>query len=606
MSVDRRAVHKSENDSKLKNDSNDSNHSNKQTNKPFSIKRLSFKKLSPLVEDLKDSQKRNVTADIIAGLTVGVMLIPQGMAYAVLAGLPPIYGLYGGLIPLVIYAFIGSSRQLAIGPVAVSSVLVAEGISNIPGVEVLTPEFVGYALAAGLFIGLLQFLFGLLRMGFLVNFLSQPVIAGFTTAAAFIILASQLSDFLGFPIDRDLSLFQKFSYAITHLDRAHLLTVVFCTASMLLMWILKKFDRRIPSALAVVIPGTLLTWFFGLDKMGLEIIGSIPQGLPAFEVPYFTVDIFRSLFPTVVTVTLIGIIESIGIAKTLENKHQSYIVRPNRELIAIGLSKMGGALFQAMPTSASFTRSAINNSAGARTTLAGIVTAVLIGLTLLLFTSAFYYLPKAILAAIILLALPGLIEHKEAIRLWKFHRSDFFLMLATFLVTLIFGIEEGVEVGVVLSILNIFYRASRPHIAVLGIMPGKTYYRNIDRFDSIQSEPEALIVRFDNQLFFANASYFKDKIRELVLEENRPLKCFFLDAKSIIDIDSSGLTALRDIHRFLRKSGIDFYVCGAIGPIRDRLTKSGFTEEIGADRWFLSLHEGIVHFREREDKKAEN
>ena len=531
------------------------------------------------------------------------MLIPQSMAYAVLAGLPPIYGLYGGLIPLLIYAFIGSSRQLAIGPVAVSSVLIAEGISKIPGVEVLTPEFVGYALAAGLFIGLLQFLFGLLRMGFLVNFLSQPVIAGFTTAAAFIILGSQLSDFLGFPIDRDYSLFQKFQYAFTHLGRTDLLTVAFCTGAMVLMWAMKKINRRLPSALLVVIPGMLLTYLFRLDTAGLQIIGSIPEGLPAFEVPYFTIDILKSLFPTIMTVTLIGIIESIGIAKTLENKHQSYIVRPNRELIAVGLSKMGGALFQAMPTSASFTRSAINNSAGARTALAGIVTAALIGLTLLFFTSAFYYLPKAILAAIIILATRSLVEYEEAIRLWKFHRSDFFLMLSTFLVTLFLGIEEGVLIGVILSVLNVFYRASRPHIAVLGIMPGKTYYRNINRFDDIQHEADALIVRFDNQLFFANAAYFKDKIRELVLEENRPLKCFFLDAKSIIDIDSSGLTALRDIHRFLRKSGIDFYVCGAIGPIRDRLIKAGFTEEIGKDRWFLSLHDGIVHFRERDEAR---
>ena len=528
------------------------------------------------------------------------------MAYAKLAGMPEIYGLYGGLVPLILYALFGTSRQMSVGPVAISSVLIAEGISRIEGVIAFSPQFIAYAVAAGLCIGVLQFVFGLLRMGFLVNFLSHPVIAGFTSAAAFIIFASQLSDFLGFYIDRELSLFGKIKYALTNLDKANLYAVGICLGSMALMLFLKKVNRIIPGALIVVVLGIAVSYLFNLhDAHGLQIIGLIPEGLPDFALPDLSPSVLEVIYPTVLTVTIIGIVEGIGIAKTLEGKHQSYLVNNNRELIALGLSKIGGALFLSVPTSGSFTRSAVNNEAGARTALASLVTAAIIGLTLLFFTPIFYYLPKAVLAAVILLAVRGLFEYKEAINLWKNHRSDFFLMSATFLVTLFFGIEKGVLAGVILSVMNVLYRSSRPHIAVLGIVPGKTYYRNVKRFEEIKHETDALIVRFDSQLYFANASYFRDRIRKIVLEEDRPLKCFFLDAKSISDIDSSGLRALRDIHRFLQKKGIDLFVCGAIGTIRDRLEREGFTRELGENRWFLSLHDGVRYYKQTIEKTHE-
>jgi len=556
----------------------------------------SFNNTFPLLNDLKGYTKSIFTSDLIAGLTVGVMLIPQGMAYAVLAGLPPIYGLYGGLIPLFIYAFFGTSRQLSIGPVAVSSIVLAEGISRL-GVEPLSSEFIAYAIAAGLFIGLLQMIFGLLKMGFLVNFLSQPVIAGFTTAAAFIILASQLSDFLGFSIPREFNLFEKIAYAAKNIGEANWISVIMCTSAMAIMLILKKINRAIPGALVVVILGTLLAYFLDLPAYDLAIVGTIPEGLPIFQVPDISTETLRTIFPTVLTVTIIGIIESIGIAKSIEAKHQNYTIRPNQELFAIGVSKIGGAFFQAMPTSASFTRSAINNESGARTTVASLITFAIILLTLLFLTPIFYYLPKAILAAIILLAIRSLIEYEKAIYLWKQHRREFFLMLATFITTLTFGIEEGVIAGVILSIVNVLHRSSTPHIAILGIVPGKTYYRNIDRFDTIKQESNALIVRFDNQLFFANASFFKDRVKDLVNEEPRSLKAFILDAKSMHHMDSTGMSVLRDIHQFLKKRDIEFFICGAIGPVRDILEKEKFIEELGENRYFLSLHDGIEYFK---------
>lgn len=554
------------------------------------------KNLFPLFKDLKSYNRGIFTADLIAGLTVGVMLIPQSMAYAVLAGLPPIYGLYGGLIPLFLYAFFGTSRQLSIGPVAVSSIVLAEGISRL-GVEPLSPEFIGYAIAAGLFIGLLQMIFGLLKMGFLVNFLSQPVIAGFTTAAAFIILASQLSDFLGFRIPREFNLFEKIAYAAQNIEQANWLAVAMCTGAMAIMLILKKISKAIPGALVVVVVGTLLCYFLDLPAYDLAIVGTIPEGLPIFQTPDMSIETLQKISPTVLTVTIIGIIESIGIAKTIEAKHQDYTIRPNQELFAIGVSKIGGAFFQAMPTSASFTRSAINNEAGARTTIASLVTFAIILLTLLFLTPIFYYLPKAILAAIILLAIRSLIEYEKAIYLWKKHRREFLLMLATFITTLTFGIEEGVIAGVVLSIVNVLNRSSTPDITILGIVPGKTYYRSIERFDNAKEESNALIVRFDNQLFFANASFFKDRVKDLVNERQRPLRAFFLDAKIMHHMDSTGMSVLRDIHQFLKKRDIEFFVCGAIGPVRDILEKENFIEELGENRCFLSLHEAIEYFK---------
>jgi SulP family sulfate permease len=556
------------------------------------------KNIFPLFQDLKSYDKSIFSADLIAGLTVGVMLIPQAMAYAVLAGLPPIYGLYGGLIPLFLYAFFGTSRQLAIGPVAVSSIVLAEGISRM-GVEPFSNEFIAYAIAAGLFIGLMQMIFGLLKMGFLVNFLSQPVIAGFTTAAGFIILASQLSDLLGFSIPREFNSFGKVGYGIQHIGEANWISIVLCVGAMLIMLALKKVNKAIPGALVVVILGTVLCYFLDLPAYGLDIVGPIPEGLPFVQMPDISVETFRAIFPTVLTVTIIGIIESIGIAKSIETKREDYTIKPNQELIAIGISKIGGAFFQAMPTSGSFTRSAINNEAGARTTVASLVTFVVILLTLIFLTPIFYYLPKAILAAIILLAVRSLIEYEKAIYLWKQHRREFLLMMATFFTTLVLGVEEGVIAGVILSIVNVLHRSSAPHIAVLGIVPGKTYYRNIDRFETAKQENNAIIIRFDNQLFFINASFFKDRVKNLVNQEERSLKALILDAKSIHHMDSTGMSALRDIHRFLDKKDITLFVCGALGPVRDILKKEGFIAELGENHWFLSLHEGIEYFKSR-------
>lgn len=553
---------------------------------------MKLKSYLPILNWLSSYNKTTFRADIIAGATVVIMLVPQGMAYALLAGMPPIYGLYGGLIPLILYGMLGTSRQLSIGPVAISALLMFAGISQLaePGTE----YYIQLVLLTGLLVGVFQWLLSMLRMGFLINFLSHPVITGFTSAAAIIIAISQLKDLLGMQIPRFAHPHQTLTYAIKHLGEANWLAVVICLGSIVVIWMLRRLKKSFPGALFVVVAGTLIAWKFGLETRGLDIVKGVPAGLPSFILPEWTLENIRLVLPVVFTVTIVGIVESISIAKVLEAKHQDYVVLPNQELFALGISKIGGAFFQALPTSGSFSRSAVNDDSGAKTGMASIVTGILVGMTLLFFTPLFYYLPKAVLAAIILLAVKNLFDFKEAVKLWKVHRQDFIMMLITFIVTLGLGIEEGVVAGVIISILAVMYWSSVPHIVVLGNLPDSETYRNVKRFKSAVEPEGIMIVRFDNQLYFANTFHFKETIKNLIREKEQPPKVLILDASSMHDIDSSGLHALEELHDFLHRKGIAFNLCGVIGPVRDILRKSGLMNKIGAENQFMRIHDAVL------------
>lgn len=553
---------------------------------------MNLKKYFHILEWLPTYNKGFLKNDLIAGLTVSVMFVPQAMAYSLLAGMPPIYGLYGGLLPLFLYALFGTSRHLSVGTVAVSSLLVLAGISQIA--EPLTPEYISLVILTGLLAGIIQALASFMRLGFLANFLSYPVIAGFTSAAAIIIAASQLKYLLGFEIPRFSALYDTFGYAIQHIGETHWPTFLLCISGIGLIWGLKKINKSIPGPLIVVVIGILLIKFLKLDEQGINIVKGVPEGLPAFLLPEWSLANIKLVFPTVLTVSIMGMVETISIGKVWEAKHKNYKIDANQELLAIGISKIGGAFFQAIPTSASFTRSAVNSESGAKTQMSSIFTSILIGLTLLFLTPVFYYLPKAILAAIVLLSVKSLFEYKEAINLWKTHRGDFFMMLATFIVTLIFGIEEGVLAGVVLSVLMVMYRNAQPHIAVLGQLPNTNYYRNVDRFPSAIQIPDCLVVRFDSQLFFGNSLYFKEFFEELVESHQTPkLKGIVLDASNINDIDSSGLKALQSTKNFLQRAKVNFYIAGVIGPVRDRLHTADLIEEIGKENQFMYVQDAI-------------
>lgn len=546
---------------------------------------MRWSKWFPLVESLNDYTRSDFAKDLNAGLTVGVMLIPQGMAYAMLTGMPPIYGLYGGFVPLFLYAIFGSSRQMSIGPVAISSLLVLAGISQLA--EPASQEFIELVILTGLLVGAAQLMLSFLRMGFLVNFLSHPVLVGFTSAAAVIIAISQLKDLLGIAIPRFPHSYETLFYAIRNLEQTHVLSVIFCLGALILILVFRRWHRSIPGPLIVTVLGTLLAWLFQLEDQGLSLVKEVPDGLPGFIVPVLDWDKIVLVIPTVFTVTVICVVESIGIAKVLEAKHQNYEVRPDQELLALGVSKLVGAFYQSLVTSGSFSRSAVNDQAGAKTGIASMVAAALVGVTLLFLTDLVYFLPKAVLAAIILLAIKSLFDLKEAIHLWHTHRRDFWMMMVTFLVTIVFGIGEGVVAGVTLSLLTVLYRSSRPHLAVLGKLPGTHFYRNIKRFQDAQQSDEILIVRFDDQLYFGNASYFKENIKRLVEEKGPNLRLLIMDASSMHDIDSTGIQALIDIYNYLKERNISLNLCGVIGPVRDMLFRVDLIEGFGKENFFM-------------------
>ncbi len=545
----------------------------------------------PILEWLPRYQKAHLSGDFNAGLTVAVMLVPQGMAYGLLAGLPPIYGLYAGILPLLLYSFFGTSRQLSVGPVALVSLLILTGVGQFaePG----SAQFISYAITTALIAGIIQVLLGIFRLGFLVNFLSHPVISGFTSAAAIIIGISQLQNLMGISIPRSNRIHVIVGSIIEKFGDIHYPTLLLGALGIALIFWLKRINKKIPGALIAVILGIAGVYFLKLNEQGVAVVGDVPQGLPQMVMPVFNWEVIRQLLPLSLTICLISFIESLAIAKTIEGKHKDYKVIPNQELLALGITKIGGAFFQSYPTTGSFTRSAINDEAGAKTGVSSIISAAVIALILLFLTPAFYYLPKAILASVIVVAVVGLVNYKEAVHLWKNDRRDFLSLIVTFLATLTLGIQDGVMIGVILSLAIIIYRNSRPHVAVLGKLPEADLYRNVLRFKEAIRKKGVLIIRFDAPLYFGNAAYFRKQVEDFYNAEPDPPVLFVLDAQGISDMDSSGAMELLELVRWIKNQKTTFRISGAIGPIRDVLEKFGISQEIGANCFHLNVHSAV-------------
>ncbi len=552
---------------------------------------MKLKHFLPVLDWLPAYQTTQFKGDLIAGLTVGVMLIPQGMAYALIAGLPPIYGLYASTIPLILYALLGTSRQLAVGPVAMVSLLTAAGIGTLA--QGGTETYILLAIALSLFVGLIQLLLGVFRLGFLVNFLSHPVISGFTSAAALIIGLSQLKHLLGVDLARSHYIHEILLEALQQLGSINWLTLALGIGGIVLIKGSKRIHRSLPGPLIAVALGILVVWGFRLDELGVKVLGSVPQGLPGFAVPTFSMEVLPELFPIAMAIALVSFMESIAVAKAIQARHKNYTVSANQELIALGAANIGGSFFQAYPTTGGFSRTAVNDQAGAQTGLATLISAGLILLTLLFLTPLFFYLPKALLASVIMVAVAGLIDYKEAVHLWHTDRTDFWMLVATFVATLSLGIEQGIGIGVLLSLAMVIYRTTRPHIAVLGRVPGSDYYRNVDRFQDLEVEPNLLILRFDSELYFANTQYFRDQLLQHCADKGPELKGIVLVANSITSIDSSGIHALKEIVSDCQARGLEVFVTGVIGPVRDAMRKGGLIELIGKDHFFMSEQEAV-------------
>lgn len=553
-----------------------------------------LKRFVPLLDWLPNYKRGQLPGDLSAGLTVGVMLIPQGMAYAMLAGLPPIYGLYASMIPLVIYAFFGTSRQLSVGPGAMIALLVASGVGTLA--EAGTESYITLAILLSLMVGAIQLTLGLLKLGFIVNFLSRPVISGFTSAAAIIIGLSQLKHLFGIDIPRTQDILLIVEACINQLSDIHLPTMVLGAVAIAGILVLRRVNRAIPGPLVAVVFGILAVVALGLAEGGMKIVAEVPSGLPTPAIPEVSTDAMRDLLPMALTIALVGFMQSIGVAKAIQTRHKDYIVRANQEFIAIGLANIIGSLFKAFPVTGGLSRSAVNNQSGAKTGLASIISAVFIALTLIFLTPLFYYLPKAILAAVIMVAVFGLVDFKEARHLWKADKVDFGMMAATFLATLAFGIELGIATGVGLSLIMVIYRSASPHVAILGRLPGTQYYRNLKRFPHAEDRPDILAFRFDAQLYFANVGFFRDLVAEKVREKGPELRMVILNAGAINFLDSTAVHLLQDIVRDLKNQNIRFCMTAVKGPVRDTLFRSGLIKELGDHSLFMKIEDCIRYW----------
>ncbi len=564
-------------------------------------------KLQLLPEWVTGYKKAYLRNDVFAGLTVGILLIPQGMAYAIIAGLPPVYGLYASIVPILVYAVLGTSRHLAVGPVAMDSLLVAQFVGTMA--KIGTEHYISLAIMLALLTGAIQIMMGALKMGFLVNFLSKPVISGFTSAAALIIGFSQIKDLFGIKMERSSKIQDLVIEFANAVSQTHWITLILGLSCVALILIIRKWKRKLPASLAVVVVSILVVWLVGLDKEGVPIVGVIPEGLPSFVLPEFNWQLIQELLPMAATLAIVAFMEATSVSKAvLASEKEKYVVHPNRELIALGAANLIGSLFQSYPVTGGFSRTAVNKRAGARTQLASVISLLLILFTLLFLTPLFYYLPKTALAAIIMVAVIGLIDLAYPIRLWKFRKIELAMLMVTFIVTLTVGIPIGIGVGVSLSILVMVYLSTKPHVAELGKIEGTNQYRNLNRFDSLEVRPDVMVFRFDAPLYFANAQYLKERLTEYAVKKGSDLKLIVLNMESIGRIDSTAITILEELVKEFHEQEINIHFTGTIGPVRDVLFKSGFMERFGQDIFFLDIHFAIDQYDEplSENRKKTN
>lgn len=557
-------------------------------------KKFYLKQYLPVLVWGKNYQRAWLSGDLLAGLIVAIMLVPQGMAYALLAGLPPQVGLYASILPLFIYGLMGTSRALAVGPVAIVSLLVAAGVGGLAGADMTL--YVQLALTLALLVGIIQALMGLFKVGFLVNFLSHPVLAGFTSAAALVIGFSQLKHLMGINIPRT-DFIETMQNAIRHSPETNLATLAIGVVSIAILvyfkFILGKQlkNSRLPSSLAIPISksgplvivalGTAVVILAGLaEKFSVKVVGDVPAGLPPLTLPVLDTAVWLDLFPIALTIAFVGFMESISVAKSLASKKRQK-VKSNQELIALGAANLGAAFTGGYPVTGGFSRSVVNFEAGANTGLASIITAVLIALTVIFLTPLFQFLPRAVLAAIIMVAVFGLIDVKTLRFVWKYNKADAISMIITFLAVLIVGIEKGILVGVAVSLLLYIWRTSRPHVAVVGRLGDSEIYRNVLRHD-VQTCPQAIAIRIDESLYFANATYLEDATLGYVADHPE-IEDFILIGTAVNFIDASALETLESLHRELSDAGVTFHLAAFKGPVMDRLKKVGFIDHFGTD-----------------------
>ena len=575
-----------------------------------------IKSYFPILDWGLNYRSSDLSGDIMAGMVVAIMLMPQSMAYAMLAGLPPQIGLYTAVVPLILYALFGSSRMLGVGPVAIVSLMVSHTLAQTipelyPGMKMGTAEYTTAYIALALLLSLLSGLFliitGFLRLGFLTNFIGHPVIAGFTTAAAMIIAFSQLKHLVGVDVPRTNNIFEivsSISSQASQINPTTLLLSLLGIAIMLSRGAVSSYLKNVgmPNSIAMTLPKglalalvvitTLYAWFFAIDVTAkVDIVGAIPEGLPPISIPVFDWALWQHLLPAAVLISIVGLVESLSVAKALATRKRQKI-DANQEMVGLGFANLGAAFTSGYPVTGSFSRSVVNFTSGANSQLAAIITALLIAFVLIFLTPALYYLPKATLAVIIIVAVFSLIDFSPLFTAWNYYKPDGIAFVVTFLTVLAYGVEAGILAGMALSIGMFLYRISRPKMPVLGRIGNTQHFRNVERYDT-NTYDNILILRVDENLFFANASYLEDRMLAEIAE--RPdVKHVVLVMNAVSLIDASALEALENLIDSYRDAGVLIHLAGMKGPVQDMLERTHFLKHLSPGEVFLSPHEAVL------------
>lgn len=547
-------------------------------------------------------------SDLIAAIIVTVMLIPQSLAYALIAGVPPEMGLYASILPLIAYAIFGTSRTLSVGPVAVVSLMTATAIGKVT--ETATIDYASAAILLALLSGALLLIMGLLRFGFLANFLSRPVVAGFISASGIVIALGQLKHIFGIEASGDNALAWSQSLIQQSENINPLTCAVGVSALSFLVWArhyLKPTLIRlsIAEALAdklvkagpvfVVIITTVAVYWFDMEQQGVSVVGNVPQGLPSLQIPLLSSDLLSSLFMSALLISTIGYVESVSVGKTLAAKRRQRI-DPNQELIGLGAANIASGVSAGFPVTGGFSRSVVNFDAGAETQVASVITALGIATIAVFLTPYLYYLPQATLAATIIVAVLSLVDFSAIRHAWQCSLSDFFGMMITILITLMSGVELGVLSGVIASIIIHLYKTSRPHMAIVGEVPGTEHFRNVQRHKVI-TYPSIVSLRIDESLYFANAAFLEDTIYKL-LAENKDVEHIVLMCTAVNEIDMSALEVLESVNERIGELGLTFNLSEVKGPVMDFLNNAFFVEQLNGDV-FLSQHEAIEELKQK-------
>ncbi len=565
---------------------------------------MNFKQFFPFLVwfgELRD--KEVLRADILAGVTVALILIPQSMAYAQLAGLPAYYGLYISFMPVMIAALWGSSRQLATGPVAVVSIMTATALAPVA----ISPEhYIALAMLLALLVGLFQLFLGIFRLGLIVNFLSHPVIVGFTNAAALVIGLSQLSKIFGVTMPGNASdhFLGRIWGVLEQVGDTHILTLVMALAALAIMLGLKKYSPKAPGVLIAVASAIVISWLFGFEEKGGAVVGHIPEGLPNLQVPIFSFELLGSLLPAAIVISLVGFMEAISIAKAMAAKTKDHI-DPNQELIGQGLGNIAGSFTQAYPASGSFSRSAVNLNAGARTGFSSVVTAIIVVITLLFLTPLLYHLPQGVLAAVIMMAVFGLINFAAVKHAWRASKHDGVASIVTFVATLGLAphLDQGILLGASLAIGLYLYRTMSPRIAFLGRFSDGTL-RDISVHTDLPVDEKVVAVRFDGSLYFANVSYFEEAILKAAAD-HQEAKFILVVADGINQLDASGEEVLHHLVQRLHDNGVQLVFSGLKRQILKIMIKTKLIEFIGKQNIHATANQALEAIYQQLDAAAE-